>query len=521
MSNPVDIRPDHLKTVQGILREHLPMGVKVWVFGSRAHWTTKDSSDLDIALEGEGKLSYKLLGALDDAFEDSALPYTVDIVDLNQISKRFRRIVEAQKVPIMMDTVSQNEWKTVALSEVVELTLSSVDKKSKSDEHPVLLCNYTDVYKNDFIWADMDFMPATAKEREISRCSLVEGDVIITKDSEAHDDIGVPALVRENIPNLLCGYHLAILRARPEIDGTYLFYALKTPEVQQQFHAYANGVTRFGLRKADIGLIEIPFLPLKEQHAIARVLSALDDRIELNRRMNEVLEQMALSLYKSWFVDFDPVRAKLDGRWRRSQSLPGLPTDLYDLFPGRLVASKLGEIPEGWKVKPLGELIELAYGKALKAGNRKDGNIPVYGSNGQVGWHNDKLVDGPGIVVGRKGNPGIVTWAHCDFFPIDTTFYVVPVAGILSLHLLFYALTWQDLPSVAADSAVPGLNRNLAYMNMQLVPDRRVVEVFSSYVITIFSRLHHLEEESRSLTAQRNVLLPKLVSGALRGKNRN
>ena len=133
-----------------------------------------------------------------------------------------------------------------------------------------------------------------------------------------------------------------------------------------------------------------------------------------------------MALFKSWFVDFDPVRAKMEGRWRRGESLPGLPADLYDLFPDRLAPSELGQIPEGWQVKALGELIELAYGKALRARDRKSGPIPVYGSNGQVGWHDKKLVAGPGIIVGRKGNPGIVTWAHRDFFPIDTTFYVVP-----------------------------------------------------------------------------------------------
>ena len=216
------------------------------------------------------------------------------------------------------------------------------------------------------------------------------------------------------------------------------------------------------------------------------------------------------------FVDFDPVRTKINGRWQRGQSLPGLPSDLYDLFPDRLVPSELGEIPEGWKVKPLGDLVELAYGKALRATDRKGGPVPVYGSNGQIGWHDERLVDGPGIVVGRKGNPGIVTWAHSDFFPIDTTFYVVPRDSNKGLPFLFFALTGQDLPSVSADSAVPGLNRNLAYMNRQLVPDTMVVDAFNEYGSAILLRCHRLEEEARELTAQRDALLPKLVSGEIR-----
>ena len=397
------------------------------------------------------------------------------------------------------------------LDDVIDLVLSSVDKKTKDNERAVQLCNYTDVYYNSFIHASLDFMTATATDREIAKCSLFSGDVVITKDSEKYDDIGVPALVREDIPGLVCGYHLAILRPMSsKIEGNYLFYALCTNEVQHQFHSYANGVTRFGLRKADIGLVEIPLPPLPEQRAIAHILGTLDDKIELNRRINETLEEMARALFKSWFVDFEPVRAKMEGRET------GLPPDVADLFPNRLVESELGEIPEGWEVKALGELIELAYGKALKAGDRKGGSIPVYGSNGQVGWHDEKLVAGPGIVVGRKGNPGIVTWAHSDFFPIDTTFYVVPKNTTEELPFLFFALTAQNLPSVAADSAVPGLNRNLAYMNRQLVPNKLVIEEFNHYASAIFTRRHSLEEESRTLAALRDALLPKLVSGELR-----
>lgn len=264
-------------------------------------------------------------------------------------------------------------WRRVTLDSVIDLRLSSVDKKSKANEHAVRLCNYTDVYNNSFIHADMNFMAATATDREIAKCSLVAGDVVITKDSEKYDDIGVPALVREAVPDLVCGYHLAILRPHSsEVDGAYLFYALSAIDAQQQFHSYANGVTRFGLRKADIGLVEIPKPPLPEQRAIAHILGMLDDKIELNRRMNDTLEEMARALFKSWFVDFDPVRAKMEGRWRRGQSLPGMPAELYDLFPDGMVSSELGEIPEGWEVKALGELF---VAKNVRVGNI---DVPEY-----------------------------------------------------------------------------------------------------------------------------------------------
>jgi type I restriction enzyme, S subunit len=152
--------------------------------------------------------------------------------------------------------------------------------------------------------------------------------------------------------------------------------------------------------------LQITLPPINDQRAIARILGTLDDKIDLNRRMTETLEGTARALFKSWFVDFDPVRTKAEG------CESALPQSIMELFPNCLVSSELGNIPEGWEVRSLHDLLELAYGRALKAESRRNGQIPVYGSNGQVGWHDEYLVKGPGIVVGRKGNPGTVTWAR-------------------------------------------------------------------------------------------------------------
>ena len=265
-----------------------------------------------------------------------------------------------------------------------------------------------------------------------------------------------------------------------------------------------------GLNRNNAHALRVRVPPLSEQRRIAGILGTLDDKIELNRRMNETLEEMARAVFKDWFVDFGPVRAKMEGRDAY------LPEEIWRLFPDRLGKSELGEVPEGWGVRSLGELIELRYGKSLTAKNRRNGDTPVYGSNGQVGWHDEVLVKGPGIVVGRKGNPGIVKWAHSDFFPIDTTFYATSKLEPPSMHFLFFALNEQDLPSVAADSAVPGLNRNLAYMNRQLVPDQLALNEFNDYASTIFTRRHQLEDESRTIAVRRDALLPVLVSGKMR-----
>jgi len=300
--------------------------------------------------------------------------------------------------------------------------------------------------------------------------------------------------------------HAHIVRGNAEADTRFLMYALINTDIS----GYLTGSTMPKLTQANMNRIPVLTPPLDEQRSIARILGTLDDKIELNRRMNETLEAMARALFKSWFVDFDPVRAKAEGR----QS--GVRNGLDNLFAGAFQQSELGPIPIDWHVAKLGDVIELAYGKALKEEDRKPGPIAVFGSNGQVGWHSERLAAGPGIVIGRKGNPGVVTWAPTDFFPIDTTFYVVPKNKHSSLYFLYYALLNQTLASIGADSAVPGLNRNLAYMSQQVVPPPGVQAAFEVYVRPIFERRHASEKQSVALAALRDTLLPKLISGELR-----
>ena len=291
-------------------------------------------------------------------------------------------------------------------------------------------------------------------------------------------------------------------------DFRYLYHHLRYSRTQLK--SLATGAAQQNLSGALIKSLLYPFPPLPVQRAIAHILGTLDDKIELNRRMNATLEAMARALFQSWFVDFDPVRAKLDGR-----PPAALDPATAALFPRSFDETALGHIPHGWEVKTLGEVIDLAYGKPLKAEDRKDGPVCVYGANGPVGWHDEKLVSGPGIIVGRKGNPGVVTWAHGDFYPIDTTFYVEPKGECRSLYFLYYALSLHTLANLSADSAVPGLNRNHAYMSKQVIPSPPVLKAFDSQISAIFAAIHANEEQSRTLATLRDTLLPKLLSGEL------
>ena len=166
------------------------------------------------------------------------------------------------------------------LRTVAEMRVSNVDKHTKEEEFPVRLCNYVDVYKNDRITEGIPFMSATASRDEIEKFRLNRNDVVITKDSEVWDDIGVPSLVTEPADDLISGYHLAIIRPREDAYGPYLFWALRSKPTAYQFHVEAKGVTRYGLAHHGIQSALIPHTPLSEQKAIVRFLDHADEQIQ-------------------------------------------------------------------------------------------------------------------------------------------------------------------------------------------------------------------------------------------------
>ena len=534
MTDRLDLPRHYRDQIEALLREHVP-GVEVWAYGSRVSGRSHDASDLDLMLRGPDlkRIPSGQLADLTEALEQSNVPIIVQIHDWARLPESFHREIEQEYV-VLVENEEQSVrggWKTVALSDLIDLRLSSVDKKKKDNEQVVQLCNYMDVYSNSFIYADMDFMIATATEREISNCSLTMGDVVITKDSERYDDIGVPALVREDISDLVCGYHLAILRPNfQKLDGMYLFYALNAVEVQQQFHAYANGVTRFGLRKADIGLVEIPLPPLPEQRAIAHILGTLDDKIELNRRMNETLEEMARALFKSWFVDFDPVRAKMEGRD------PGLPKHLADLFPHRLVDSELGPIPEGWEVKALEQFIKLNPRESIKKGTvalyLNMAALPTSGPNpddtilreytsGTRFRNGDTLFARitPCLENGKTAflqalPKDTVGWGSTEFIVMRA---IPPVTSVypylLARDPAFRAHAIQSMTGTSGRQRA----RTEALAPYQVAyPTAEVWTAFALIIEPLFSKIHVNSEESRTLAGQRDALLPRLVLGKLR-----
>jgi type I restriction enzyme S subunit len=172
-------------------------------------------------------------------------------------------------------------WEVKRLKDVADCRLSNVDKHTVDGEPSVYLCNYVDVYKNDFITSDISFMAATATDRQISRLGIQVDDVLITKDSESPDDIGVPALVRTIVPSLVCGYHLALIRTDGHVqDGAFTFRYLASKSATSQFQVLAKGITRYAIGKGEISRLFIPSSPLEEQKLIAAFLDSETSKID-------------------------------------------------------------------------------------------------------------------------------------------------------------------------------------------------------------------------------------------------
>ncbi|BAY52769.1 type I restriction system specificity protein [Thermostichus vulcanus NIES-2134] len=308
--------------------------------------------------------------------------------------------------------------------------------------------------------------------------------------------------------------HAHIVRGNREADTRFLMYALSATDIS----GYLTGSTMPKLTQGNMNRIPVLTPPLPEQRAIAHILGTLDDKIELNRRMSETLEAMAQALFQAWFVDFEPVRAKMEGRWKRGQSLPGLPAHLYDLFPDRLVDSELGEIPEGWEVRSIGEII-----RRLPVGKKYDqktvnpiGKVPVLdqGKTGIIGYHDDE----PSIVASEEYPVAVFANHTCYmrliYFPFSTIQNVIPFVGQgVDTIWLFYATcgkqSFTEYKGHWPDFVIHKI----------VVPYPEVADQFSRLIHPLLKIIWAKELESRTLAALRDALLPKLISGELRVKD--
>jgi type I restriction enzyme S subunit len=288
-------------------------------------------------------------------------------------------------------------------------------------------------------------------------------------------------------------------------DPLFAFYFLKALD----FYRFNSGSAQPSLNRNFIYPIPIRVPKPAEQKAIAAVLGALDDKIELNRRMNATLEAMARALFQSWFVDFDPVRAKLDGR-----EPIGMDAPTAALFPAHFDHKAEGVVPTGWNLKRWGDIATLEYGKSIRDYRESSGKYRVWGTNGPIGFHEEALCNSAGIVIGRKGAYRGIHYSPEPFFVIDTAFYLKPKAA-LDLKWAYYELLRFDINSMDSGSAIPSTSRDDFYGIPVIVPPPAIQVAFGQIVGGWFSKVFANDSESRTLATLRDTLLPKLLSGEL------
>ena len=300
---------------------------------------------------------------------------------------------------------------------------------------------------------------------------------------------------------------------KSEIDMRWLYYAIahyKLGEVD-------DGSPIPSTTRAAVYMLDLDVPPPEEQHAIANILGTLDDKIELNRRMNETLEAMARAIFKSWFVDFDPVRAKAEGRD------PGLPKHIADLFPDSLEDSELGEIPAWWCVANIDAHAQVTSGKIPQARFSEpsdDARVPFWGGNGPMGFVATPLYERHVLLTGRVGTLGSVFRITSACWPSDNT--LVVLAKDERFHeFLYFQLKQVDFVSLNRGSTQPLLTQTDLKTQKFALPPINLIDRFHSVVRNLFSRVDALQDESRTVGTLRDTLLPKLISGELRVQNAN
>ncbi|MGA2297886.1 MAG: restriction endonuclease subunit S [FCB group bacterium] len=387
-------------------------------------------------------------------------------------------------------------WKKYKLSEISkDISYGYTESASNERIGPKFL-RITDIQDYFINWDTVPY--CRINDNDFLKYSLKKGDIVIARTGNS---TGATAIVKEDIEAVFASYLIRFRINNSYAHSDFISLILKSNLWKEFINSIIGGSAQPGANAKQLSGFEILLPPLHEQQSIASILSSLDDKIELNRRQNETLEKIAQAIFKHWFVDFEFPDA--NGKPYRSSG-------------GEMQESELGMIPKGWRVGKLGEVMELVYGKGLKEEIRENGEYLVIGSNGIVGKHNEYLVEAPGIVIGRKGTIGEVHWIDKNFYPIDTTFYIRDLLQVEGLYFHYFVLKSEDFKRINSDSAVPGLNRNEAYKNQIIVPNKNIVKLFNKLIASFFEKKKININQNTTLSQLRDSLLPKLMSGKVR-----
>ena len=419
-----------------------------------------------------------------------------------------------------------SEWKEVELQEVADFQNGYA---FKSDEYVSCLEDSKEVLRMGYIKRGGGFQedekpvfaPKSSKGCD-RRYELDEGDIVIAM-TDMKDRVAILGNCAR-VPSsnrFVLNQRVGRIRSKSEdvVNQRFLYYYMNSPSQVHRLRSLANRGVQVNLTTASI--IESPIsLPLiKEQQILAHILGTLDDKIELNRMTNETLEAMAKALFKSWFVDFDPVRVKAEGR------PTGLPAEISDLFPDSFEDSELGEIPSGWNVETVGDISSNFDSKRVPvSGNdreKRKGEYPYYGATGIVDWIDDYLFDGIYLLIGEDGSvergdgTAFSQYVSGKIWVNNHAHVLMGAKGISTEHLYLYFQFIQVAPYVTGAVQLKISQGRLNSIPVLVAPPG-VNDCFSGLIRHLFDRKITVGTEISTLGSLRDALLPKLISGEIR-----
>jgi type I restriction enzyme S subunit len=316
------------------------------------------------------------------------------------------------------------------------------------------------------------------------RAVPVENDLILAREAP----VGNVALIPPGL-DVCLGQRTVLIRPDQEkVNPHYLCYLLLSEQMYAKLLSKSTGVTVHHLNVKDIRNLELPELPaLSAQFEIATILSAYDNLIENNNQRIALLEESARLLYREWFVCLR--------------------------FPGHEHVKVVDGVPDGWESMPLEDALVLQRGFDLPSQKRKEGAIPIYASTGVNGVHNVAKVKGPGVVTGRSGSLGAVHYVHEDFWPLNTTLWVKEFKRV-TLSFTYFLLSSLRLDQYNGGVSVPTLDRKVVHKISIVVPNTKLQTLFDEYALPIFAQVRKLQLYNEKLKQARDLLLPRLMSGA-------
>ena len=397
-------------------------------------------------------------------------------------------------------------WEVIKLKYVSDTKPSNVDKKTKEGESAVLLCNYTDVYNNDFITSKLTFMKASASDAQIEKFTLNVDDVILTKDSEDPTDIAIPALVSEKIDNLVCGYHLTLVKPEKEfLNGKYLFRLFESNDFNISFQLEANGITRFGIGSESFTNVPILLPSPQEQTQIANFLdqktTELDTSIEQLEQLIRLLQEERIGLINEAVTK-------------------GINPDVPMKDTGIEWADK---IPTHWKIVKLRYLADITTGDKDTENREDDGIYPFFVRSQKIEKISTYSYDGEAILTAGDGVGVCKVWHYInDKFDFHQRVYMMhnfkDVVGKFLYHFMKSNFIYEVL-KLSAKSTVDSLRRPMFLDFPVIVPplseQQQIVQHIATQTNRIDTEIKYTQQEIELLKEYKQSLITEAVTGKI------